>query len=89
VLPTFVSLPAANTDLAAPYFSGFAVAGAPPPTVTQVSGELPPGLTLRSDGNLTGTPTPGRPLAAAAPTPSPTEVDRDRDGGRPTRSRSR
>jgi hypothetical protein len=40
-----------------PYSSGFVVTGAPSATVTQVSGELPPGLTLSGDGALTGTPT--------------------------------
>jgi Ca2+-binding RTX toxin-like protein len=39
------------------YSSGFVITGAPSPTVTQVSGELPRGLALRSDGALTGTPT--------------------------------
>ena len=39
------------------YSSRFVITGAPPPTVTQISGELPPGLTLASDGALTGTPT--------------------------------
>jgi hypothetical protein len=33
------------------------ISGAPPATVTQISGELPPGLTLSSDGTLVGTPT--------------------------------
>lgn len=39
------------------YSSGFTVTGEPTPTVTQISGTLPPGLTLGSDGKLTGTPT--------------------------------
>ncbi len=39
------------------YSSRFVITGAPPPTVTQVSGELPPGLTLSSAGTLVGTPT--------------------------------
>jgi hypothetical protein len=38
------------------YSSGFNATGAPPPTVTQVSGDLPPGLTLNKDGTLEGTP---------------------------------
>jgi hypothetical protein len=40
-----------------PYSSSFELKGAPPPTVTQVSGDLPPGLILSTDGTLTGTPT--------------------------------
>ena len=39
------------------YSSGFDPTGMPPPTVTQVSGERPPGLTLHSDGRLTDVPT--------------------------------
>lgn len=39
------------------YSSGFTVTGAPAPTVTQVSGDVPPGLTLNGDGTLTGAPT--------------------------------
>jgi hypothetical protein len=39
------------------YSSRFVISGAPPATVTQISGELPPGLTLSSDGTLVGTPT--------------------------------
>jgi Ca2+-binding RTX toxin-like protein len=39
------------------YSSRFVITGAPPSTVTQISGELPPGLALSSDGALTGTPT--------------------------------
>jgi hypothetical protein len=39
------------------YSSRFGISGAPAPTVTQISGELPPGLTLGSDGTLAGTPT--------------------------------
>lgn len=39
------------------YSSGFDATGAPPPTVTKVSGDLPPGLTLQSDGRITDTPT--------------------------------
>jgi hypothetical protein len=38
------------------YSSGFNATGAPPPIVTQVSGDLPPGLTLNKDGTLEGTP---------------------------------
>jgi hypothetical protein len=57
VPPKFVSGPAANAIVGKPYTSGFAFTGAPPPTVHRISGELPPGLTLDSNGNLTGTPT--------------------------------
>ena len=39
------------------YSSRFVISGAPPATVTKVGGEVPPGLTLRSDGTLVGTPT--------------------------------
>jgi hypothetical protein len=41
------------------YSSRFVVSGAPPATVTQISGEVPPGLTLSSDGTLVGTLTQG------------------------------
>jgi hypothetical protein len=47
----------ANGIAGKPYSSRCTVTGAPPPTVTQVSRDLPPGLTLGSDGTLTGTPT--------------------------------
>lgn len=56
VPPTVVSGPA-DGIVDRPYSSGFTVTGAPRPTVTQLSGNLPPGLTLDSDGKLTGTPT--------------------------------
>jgi Putative Ig domain len=39
------------------YSSRFMITGDPRPTVTESSGELPPGLSLSSDGTLTGTPT--------------------------------
>jgi Fibronectin type III domain len=47
----------ANGVVGQAYSSGFQVTGAPAPTVTQLSGQLPPGLTLHADGSLTGTPT--------------------------------
>jgi Ca2+-binding RTX toxin-like protein len=56
VPPVIQSGPADGT-VGRPYSSRFVVTGAPSPTVSQVSGELPPGLTLGSDGALTGTPT--------------------------------
>ncbi len=56
VAPVIAAGPADGT-VGTPYSSGFTVTGAPPPTVTQVSGTVPPGLTLASDGALTGTPT--------------------------------
>jgi len=56
VAPVIVTGPA-NGTAGQPYSSGFTVTGAPPPAVTQVSGNRPPGLTLGSDGTLTGTPT--------------------------------
>jgi hypothetical protein len=56
VAPVVVGTPA-DGILGRPYSSGFTVTGAPPPTVTQVSGDLPPGLSLGSNGALTGTPT--------------------------------
>lgn len=56
VPPVITSAPA-DGALGKAYSSGFKVTGAPPPTVTLVSGDLPPGLTLGSDGTLTGTPT--------------------------------
>jgi hypothetical protein len=52
--PQFVSGPTANAILGAHYASGFAITGAPHPTVTLASGDLPPGLTLHGDGSLTG-----------------------------------
>jgi hypothetical protein len=54
--PEVVSDPA-NGTVGQPYSSRFTVTGAPPPTVTLLSGDIPPGLTLGSDGKLTGTPT--------------------------------
>ncbi len=62
VSPTFVSGPAANADFGAPYASGFAVTGAPPPTVMHIHGELPPGLTLQGNGNTDRQPLQGRKL---------------------------
>ncbi len=56
VAPAVVNGPA-NGTVGQPYSSSFTVTGAPPPTVTLVSGEVPPGLSLGSDGALTGTPT--------------------------------
>jgi hypothetical protein len=56
VVPKIQSGPA-NGIIGKPYSSGFTVTGAPPPTITLISGDLPPGLTLSSDGKLTGTPT--------------------------------
>ncbi len=56
VAPVIAAGPA-NGTAGQPYSSGFTTTGAPPPAITQVSGNLPPGLTLGSDGTLTGTPT--------------------------------
>lgn len=56
VPPVVISGPAGGV-VGKPYSSRFTVTGRPPPTFTQVSGDLPPGLTLDSDGALTGTPT--------------------------------
>jgi hypothetical protein len=56
VAPAFGIGPA-NGVAGQAYSSGFTVTGAPAPAVTQFSGDLPPGLTLNSDGKLTGTPT--------------------------------
>jgi Fibronectin type III domain len=55
VAPAIVSGPA-NGTVDKPYSSAFTVTGAPAPTVTLVSGNVP-GLTPGSDGSLTGTPT--------------------------------
>ena len=55
VAPVVVSGPAKGT-VGKPYSSGFTVTGAPAPTVTLISGDVP-GLTPGSDGSLTGTPT--------------------------------
>jgi hypothetical protein len=58
VPPKFVSGPAADAIVGKPYASGFAFTGAPPPTVRLLyANKPPPGLTLDSNGNLTGTPT--------------------------------
>ncbi len=54
--PTLPSDPA-DGAVGKSYSSGFDATGAPPPTVTLVGGELPPGLTLHSDGTLNGVPT--------------------------------
>jgi hypothetical protein len=56
VAPTLPGDPAEGA-VGKSYSSGFDATGAPPPIVTQVSGDRPPGLTLHSDGTLTGTPT--------------------------------
>ena len=56
VAPTLPSDPA-DGAVGKSYSSGFDATGAPPPTVTKASGDPPPGLTLHSDGTLTGTPT--------------------------------
>ena len=56
VAPTLPADPAVGA-VGKSYSSGFDATGAPPPIVTQVSGDRPPGLTLHSDGTLTGTPT--------------------------------
>ncbi|WP_415638974.1 putative Ig domain-containing protein, partial [Prescottella defluvii] len=40
-----------------PYSHAFTLTGYPAPTVTVAAGSLPDGLTLTSDGELTGTPT--------------------------------
>jgi hypothetical protein len=56
-VPPFVQSGPADGVVGQAYSSRFVITGAPPPTVIQVSGELPPGLTLSSDGTLVGTPT--------------------------------
>jgi len=56
VVPVIQSGPADGV-VGQPYSSRFVITGAPSSTVAQLSGELPPGLTLSSDGALTGTPT--------------------------------
>jgi hypothetical protein len=56
-VPPVIQSGPANGVVGQAYSSGFQVTGAPPPTVTQTSGQLPPGLTLASDGTLAGTPT--------------------------------
>jgi hypothetical protein len=56
VPPEVVSGPA-NGTVNQPYSSGFTITGAPPPTVTLISGDKVPGLTLDSEGKLAGTPT--------------------------------
>ena len=55
-LPPVIQSGPANGVVGQPYSSRFVITGAPPSTVTQISGELPPGLTLDSGGALTGTP---------------------------------
>jgi RTX calcium-binding nonapeptide repeat (4 copies)/Fibronectin type III domain len=56
-VPPVIQSGPADGAVGRPYASRFVVTGAPSPTVSQVSGVLPPGLTLGSDGALTGTPT--------------------------------
>jgi hypothetical protein len=56
-VPPMIASGPANGVVGRSYSSGFQVTGAPSPTVTQVSGQLPPGLTLHGGGSLTGTPT--------------------------------
>ena len=56
VVPVIQSGPADGV-VGLAYSSRFVITGAPPATVTLISGEVPPGLTLGSDGTLVGTPT--------------------------------
>ena len=57
VPPKVTGGPAATGTVGKPYSSGFTITGAPAPTVTLLSGDKPPGLTLYPDGTLKGTPT--------------------------------
>jgi Ca2+-binding RTX toxin-like protein len=56
-VPAVIQSGPADGVVGQPYSSRFVITGAPSSTVAQLSGELPPGLTLSSDGALTGTPT--------------------------------
>ena len=56
-VPPVIQQDPGNGVVGQAYSSRFVITGAPPATVTQISGELPSGLTLASDGALTGTPT--------------------------------
>lgn len=49
--------PPDRASVASPYTFQFTLSGFPPPTVSVTAGALPPGLTLASDGLLSGTPT--------------------------------
>ena len=61
---TFISIPApyvlcptAAWDQNDPYSSSFATSGLVPPETFSITGSLPPGLSVDSSGNVTGTPT--------------------------------
>ena len=56
-VPPIIQSGPANGVVGHAYSSAFTITGAPPAIVTQLSGQLPPGLTLHGDGTLTGTPT--------------------------------
>ena len=56
-VPAVIQSGPANGVVGQAYSSRFVISGEPASTVTQVSGQLPPGLTLASNGALTGTPT--------------------------------
>ena len=49
--------PQDRASVGSPYTFQFTLSGFPPPTVSVTAGALPPGLTLASDGLLSGTPT--------------------------------
>lgn len=49
--------PQDRASAGSPYTFQFTLSGFPPPTISVTAGALPPGLTLASDGLLSGTPT--------------------------------
>ncbi|HJP81264.1 MAG TPA: YncE family protein [Candidatus Saccharimonadales bacterium] len=54
--PAIVTTALANGGVGSGYMGSIATSGRPQPTTTVTSGTLPPGLTLNSDGSITGTP---------------------------------
>ena len=57
VTPTISGTPPATVMVGTGYSFGYTLGGKPAPTTTVVSGALPDGLSLSSDGQITGTPT--------------------------------
>lgn len=57
VAPTISGTPPAVAEVTSPYQFEFTLTGASVPTTSVTAGALPPGLTLSSDGFITGVPT--------------------------------
>lgn len=57
VAPSISGTPPSPATAGTPYSFAYSVSGTPTPTTTVTGGALPDGLTLSSDGTLSGTPT--------------------------------